>query len=425
MPARVAAWLSTPVSRRRCILAWCLATCLFVAIAQAEGATTINSIQVDGPALAMAHGEWSCGFAASATPPMYQLLDAGVAAVTRPGAGVPFPKCSPRTTQAQMLQAVSVWDLSRTRAYQTLHFVAFAAWLVLLAGFVQLLRSAGKGRSRLEAIGVLLLGIAPEVVYCVTQSFHPEELLSLGLVLCAFAAVFRARWAWGGLLLGFAITAHLVGILAVPVLLVVAPKRARWSVAGLTAAGIAVVCVPVLVLSHGTALDEMLTNGVTDERSTWLVAMHLPHSVLTAIARGAPVALSLVLALVVRRKVGDAIATPWVAVSLLAAAAMLRIFFDIALYGYYLAWATVALLCLDLLRGRLRFLVLAWIAESAALYRRMPNSYHLSWTQVALQLLVTVTGLLLVAGPLREILDGTPSPGAEPRPSAETANAPA
>jgi len=40
--------------------------------------------------------------------------------------------------------------------------------------------------------------------------------------------------------------------------------------------------------------------------------------------------------------------------AMLAFAVLMRLLFDVALYGYYLAWAAVALLALDLLAGRLR-----------------------------------------------------------------------
>jgi len=415
--ARAAAWLARPVSGVACAVAWCLATLLFVGLTFAwTGALTERDANlVDVPAASIAHGQWHCGFEVSNTPPLYPLLVAGYASALHVGAGTPFPLPFPHESCLDVSWQQENW-LSDSHAAGRLLPASLLVWPVLLAGFVGLLRASKRGRTRLEIVGVCLLGLIPQLGYCFSMWFHPAEILALGLGLASLALVFSNRWALGGVAAGLAVAAHQLGLLVVLVLLLVAPRPAYRRLVPACALTILVVCLPVIVLSKGGAISGMVFNGVTELHFGSLVSsLPLRGFMLAVLSRGSPFVGTLVAGLLLRRSLGTKVTSPHVAVTLLVLASMLRLTFEVAMFGYYLAWAAVTLLALDLVVGRLRLVTLGWIVGSAIIFPPVPPvNYPFSQLHpVPAQAVVVFTGLALVLVELRSFLrnQAVPDPG--------------
>jgi len=361
---------------------------------------------VGGPTVSIAHGEWRCGFEGANTPPLYPLLAAGYATATDPGHGTPFPAVGARESCSHASDELANW-LAVTQADKQLVDAGLLVWPVLLAGFVGLLRAAKRGRTNLEVVGVCVLGLTPQVGYCLNVYFHPGEVLALGLGLAAIALALTDRWALGGATAGLSLSAHQLGLLVVLVLLLIAPRVAYRRLVPACVLTVLVVCLPVAVLTQGGAISGMVFDGITTLHSGSLVSgLGFRGFPLAAVSRGIPLAGTIALGLLFRRSLGSATACAVVAMTLLAWGSLLRLTFEVAIFANYLAWSAVALLALDLVAGRLRAITLGWIAGTAILYAPFPSSFY-PFSQdhpAAAQTLMVVTGLGLVVVQVRGLL---------------------
>jgi len=403
------------------VVAWLVATLLFVGMVLVWNGRleSGDSGEVDPAAAAIAHGELTCGFVDSLAPPLYELVAAGYASALNLGSSEPYP--SPRAGKPvncqQMQAATEIWAHNTHEERQLLN-AGYLVWPVLLAGFVALLRAAKLGRSRLEVVGVCLLGLAPQVSYCLNEHFHPDELLALGLGLAAFACTFKDRWALAGIFAGLGLVSHQVGILAAVVLFVVGPRTVRVRFAVAVAVVVLAICLPIIALSNGGELHGIFFSGVIGKSPSLVseISGNLRGLPLVALSRVVPLVLTILFGLAIRRRIGDAIGTPFIAMAMLAFAVLMRLLFDVALYGYYLAWAAVALLALDLLAGRLRAGTVAWIIGTALIYPTLPTVDAFSQVHpVIAQCAVVLSGLALAVTPLRHLArSGTDTPAVQP-----------
>ncbi len=177
--------------------------------------------------------------------------------------GLVTPCRFPRSTQWELAARTGtrrcIAGRSAARALSPTLNVGYASWVVLLAGFVGLLRAAGRGRTRWEAFGALLLAVVPIVWMPLLFEYHPQDLVALGLGLGGTACVLRGQWLWAGLLVGLAITSQQFGLLVLVPLVIVAPGRNRWRLLVASAVAIALVSVPFLLATSGRAIHAVLT----------------------------------------------------------------------------------------------------------------------------------------------------------------------
>ncbi|MGP8007464.1 MAG: hypothetical protein ACLP2J_10575 [Acidimicrobiales bacterium] len=200
---RPAPGLSSPISPVDCAGGWMVATILFVvslgvwvAIVGLPTDTAESTI----PAVAIAHGEWRCAYprnADSSSPPLYPVVAAGVMAGTGLGEEG-FPPAPFGSDCGRSSRALSHWYSSS----RDILLIGLLGWPLLLAGFIIVLRAAGRGRNRWESLGACLIACTPPLALALVQDFHPEDLFAITLILGAAAAAIRGRWLAAGVLIG-------------------------------------------------------------------------------------------------------------------------------------------------------------------------------------------------------------------------------
>ena len=378
--------LTKPLSGWLCLTSWILASAIFVGlVALFGGPTPDDASQSFYSTWAIAHGALACSYPpassasfslnlipAPSTPPLWPFLSGGLAALFGIGHAVPFP------TQHAMGEncllgytKMAQWSTVSGSLSSTLD-LGYAAWFALLAGFVALLRAAGRGHTRWEAFGALFLAVVPIVWMPLLYEFHPQDFVALGLGLAGTACGIRGRWLWAGVFLGLAITSQQFGVLFLIPLAVVAPRMDRVRL--LVASGVAVVVIsaPILVASSGRAIHSVLVGtGDSTTLGGTVLSKLLSHpsgyvtartTPLVVTSRLGPIVVALVLAWWAHRRLGPRATEPVPLVSLVATSLSMRLVFEEGLFGYKFLCLAVLLIVLDILRGRLRGRLVAWIA---------------------------------------------------------------
>jgi hypothetical protein len=196
------------------------------------------------------------------------------------------------------------------------------------------------------------------------QFFHPQDVVAMGLMLGSLACVLRGRWGWAGVLLGLALTAQQFPWLALAPLMVVAPTSRRFRLGGGAIVAAAIVDIPLIVVTSGRALGPALFGSGSSPASvggTLLWELHLQGASLVAFSRVMPIVLAMVLASWAVRRLGAGMLEPVPLISLIATALAFRLVFEVDLWGYYFFATSVSLLVLSVIRGRVRWYLLAWL----------------------------------------------------------------
>ena len=255
--------------------------------------------------------------------------------------------------------AINRWSLASRALSPTLN-IGYAAWVVLLGGFIGLLRAAGRGRTRWEAFGALLLAVVPVIWMPLLFEYHPQDLVALGFGLGGTACVLRGKWWWAGLLMGLAMTSQQLGLLVLVPLAIVAPGRSRWRLLLAWAGAIALVSVPFLIATSGRAIHAIVT-GTGDSEThggtvLWNLFSHPNPFVSTPTGplvsfRVGPILASVAVAWWAVRRLGRRMLEPIPLVSLVATCLSMRLVFEVDLFGYYFLALAVMLVALDILQG--------------------------------------------------------------------------
>jgi uncharacterized membrane protein len=197
------------------------------------------------------------------------------------------------------------------------------------------------------------------------QFFHPQDVMAMGLMLGSVACVVRGRWGWAGLLLGLALTSQQFPWLSLAPLLVIAPANRRFRLAAGTIMAVAIVDLPLIVVSAGRAIGPaILGSGGSPSPvgGTLLWEFHLHGASLIAFSRVLPIVASMALAWWATRRLGPGVLEPVPLISLIATALTFRLVFEVNLWGYYFLAITVSLIVLSVVSGRIRLYLLAWLA---------------------------------------------------------------
>ena len=403
-------WLDSPLSGWWCAVGWLAATAVFVGAVQLLGGPTSGDAGYSsGSTWAIAHGQWTCAFPSSATSiaPLYPIISGGVAAALRIGHSVPFPSgaaLAPHCSRAS--NAFVSWS-TRAHALPDTIRIGYLGWVALLGGVVAFLRASGRGRRGWEPATLMALACLPLVWLPVQNFFHPQDLLAVGLALAAMACARRDAWVGAGVLLGLALLSQQLAVLVAVPLLVVAPVHRRVSFALAALAAALVVTVPLLITNASRAARDVLlgTGDNPYDDGTFVALLHLRGAPLVFATRLAPLALSLLLSTLVVRRVGRAAAMEAdLLVSLVALSLSMRLVFEASLYGYYFMPFAVALVLLDVVRGRVRAAVVVWLAVTSLAYIVGPTTaqsvfWRVSWGHWVQQVLpptvLVLAGLLI------------------------------
>lgn len=251
--------------------------------------------------------------------------------------------------------------------YRSQGLLGVAAWLVLAAGSLSLLR-ASRLSSRLRETALLgFLIVLPAASSAIVQLYHPEDMACLGLSLGALSAALRSKWVLAGGLFGFALlTKQFAVLVMLPVLLCVVPRGRRM--AGFL--GGTVVCLvlgiaPFLLESPTATLENLSGIGHAGAvvGTTVVSLLGVRGTALSIIARGAPVALAAVVCIWIRRVEPD-LRDPARVVGLVLVCLSGRLVFESVVFPYYLLAASAVIFCSDLIAHHLPYRSLTWCAAA-------------------------------------------------------------
>jgi Glycosyltransferase family 87 len=358
------AWLDAPLSGWSCVLGWCAATAVFLLFIDALGGfSATDSYESVYTTWALANGHAACAFphGFNVTAPLYPLLSAGGVALEHVGRGTPFPAVTPGHCNTAFI-AIDAWSHRTDALVRTLQ-VGLLAWLAFQSGAIALLRAIGRGRCRWEPATLLLLACLPPVWSCLQSTFHPEDLLALGLALWALACALRRSWGWAGALVGLAVlTQQYALLIAVPLFFIAPPlRRAPYALAASAMVGL--VALPLVIVTSGSAAHAIfLGTGASHGIGGALVSqLHLHGWRVVLVSRVVPLVVSGAVAWWAARRLGSRVRAPVVMLSLVAFSLALRLVFEQQLFEYYFMALSVVLVLLDVAQGRLRAWLVAWL----------------------------------------------------------------
>ena len=370
---RLSIWLLQPLSTSSCVVGWCLATLLFIGlIALLGGPASNDSYETVLSTWAVQHGRLACAFPLgdTVTAPLYPLVSGGFAALEHIGHGVPFPSSGALGPDChRAFLAINTWSLRANAENQTIR-IGYLSWFVLMAGVVALLRSIGRGRCGWEPATLVIVACLPPVWLCVEGTFHPEDLVAMGLALFAVALARRSTWAWAGVVVALAVLSQQFALLVAAPLLVLAPRGNRLAYAGAAAGTISAAVLALSAFTAGDAAHSVLfgtgTTGGIGGTLLWELDLH--GAPLLLCSRISPLVLSLLLAWWVVRRLGPLSLEPVTLLSLVGLSLSLRLAFEQQLFGYYFMALSVALVLLDVAGGRLRATLVGWLATVSMVY---------------------------------------------------------
>jgi len=379
---------------------------LFVGIVELMGGpATGDADVVDVSTWPIAHGQLACAFPKNriVIAPLYPFVSGVLSAAARIGHAVPFPSraaLGPDCVDAY--SAFTDWAWKAGALSDTL-LVGYVGWLALAAGAVALLRASGRGRCGWEPATLLLLACLPPVWMCLENFFHPQDLLAMGLALGAVACARRSWWLGAGVLIALATLSQQYALLVATPLLVVAPGDRRWRFAGAAAVTLALAVVTLFVVSSFTAVTAVLIGSANSAlSSTVLTALHLHGGARVFVSRFVPLEIALVLAWWATDRLGPDVLEPVPLLSLLGVSLGLRLVFEVNMWGYYYMALAVVLVLLDVVGGRIRASLAAWLGAVSVVYLVGPTTSRAVWNAVgwggdARQLLVPLVVVLAVA----------------------------
>ena len=338
------------------------------------------------PATAISHGD--LGAAARQTlvpnPPGYPLLTAPFVIALRPWIGSPrWCDDKPIPTLLQHVGETyfrSILGPCTARHgndhgkpypiwYRSQALLAILAWVVLAAGAAVFMRSIGAGGRVAEVLVVAAMAAVPAASDAIAQTFHPQDLVSVGLVCGGVAQALRRRWVLVGVAFGVAFLCKQFAVLPLLGVLAAAPRwrdRARVVVpaGAIVAAGVVpfYVAAPVATVRAMTAV---YVAGVTLVKTPTVVGvLSIGEQSKLEIARDAPIVAAALLVVWARRRAGSRLLAPAPLVGLSLACLAARLVFEISLLNYYFLAVAVALVLLDLTCRRVPVWSVLWIVAT-------------------------------------------------------------
>jgi Glycosyltransferase family 87 len=397
------AWLDREMNPRSVALAVVASMALFVGVVLFLGGPTQGDVAESAYSTwAIAHGDFACSYPGAqvghfptiaepfaSTAPLYPLLAGGLSALIRIGHHVPFPPASRMGHGcARADEAILKWSIRSSAIGPTLN-LSYASGILAILGAAFLLSATPQWRRGRSAVALALIGLSPALLMTFLDTFHPQDVLAMGLVLAAGGATLRGRPLLTGALLGLAITSQQFALLALAPLIVAAEPRHRRSVLGATAVAVALIGLPLVIVTSGRALGPVIAGSsrvtagganALAHGGTILFATGVHGAAVFIVSRLVPLAATAGLSLYVARRWGSRPVPPGDLLSLVAACLGARLVFEVNLFGYYFMAVGVALVAADAVAGRLRPTVLGWLALTAGAFNLVPWGFFSNWT---------------------------------------------
>jgi len=300
--------------------------------------------------------------------------------------------------------------------YRSQAILALSAWLVLELGAVALLRSSGRGRSAAELALVVCLAVLPAASDTIVQSFHPQDLMSVGFSCAALSQALRRRWVVVGALFGLAFLCKQFALLPLVAVLAAAPRWTDRARVLIPAAGVAALGVLPFYVADPVDTVHALTAvyaqgaGVTIS-PTVLGMLDIAEAPKLELARDTPILASAVLALWAWWRARPRLLEPAPLVGLALACLATRLVFEVSILEYYFLAVGAFLLLLDFVLGRPPIWSVGWIVATRyglTSFDAGPHTWLTAAVFLALSLVPLAQGLLQVAAAAR------PAPPASP-----------
>jgi len=425
-------WLDRPLSGWSCAFGWLIALMVFVALTTLFGGlTNLDALLSTYSSWFIAHGNFACAYPPGSsveialTAPLYTLASGGLSFLFGVGHGAPFPAQSVLGSRClTWLGPIRHWSTHTNALTPTLRF-GYLGWLVLMFGVVMVLRASRRGKTGWEPLTLIFVACTPPVFMCLQYLFHPQDLLAMGLILCAVASVLRERWILAGVFMSLALTSQQFSVLVLAALLVLAPNAARFKMAAATVVTWIVIVLPLALVTSGRALRVALVGsglaGSQYRSITW--ELHLTGSAAVDVWRLIPIVTCTSLAYWTFRRLGRAALDPVPLMALVATSLSLRLVFEEGLYGYYFMAVAVSLVILDVLRRRFRIEFIGWLALIVLVFDPFPWGHDpltYSAPMWIWQVLLVAPAVWLSLSPLLEAIrctthrtnaGGDPTPG--------------
>jgi hypothetical protein len=388
---RVYAWLNAPLRTSWRLIGWIAATIVFVTLIHLLGGPTEDDVSVSAySSWAVAHGHLACMYSPpsnhyfppiaspySMIAPLYPLISGAILAITHAGSPAAFPAASQLGSHcSHALVAMFNWSATTDVIVPTIN-VAYLMWLPLMIGAIFLIRASGRGRNRWEPLLLLGLALLTPVLECLVTYFHPQDVLAISLALCSLAFVLRRQWIWSGVMLGLAFTSQSFVLLIAAVLVVVVPGKDRIRFALASVATVVLIVAPLALITSGRAFKwsvigtgSVAPKGIAGD--TLMREIGRDPNLLLGLARTLPVIGALLLALWAKKRLGEAALDAVPLLSIAATALALRLVFEVSLWGYYFAASVVLILINDVIQGRVRGHLMAFLALFTLVYNPVP-----------------------------------------------------
>jgi hypothetical protein len=408
-------WFTRPLAAWACVLGWCVATGAFVACVAVPGGPAVgDAFELIYPTWAFSHGQLVCMYPphplsiSTFAAPVYPIIAGSIGFVANVGGSVPFPSGTALGHScAKAVTAMVGWSQRGNAVWPTIR-TGYVVWLFLMVGVILLLRATGRGRSGWEPTTLLIVACLPPVWFCVEMYAHPQDVVAMGFALAAMACALRSHWIGAGILIAVAILTQQFTLLVAIPLFVVAPTARRIPFVLSAVAAAAVISVPLIAVTSGAATRPIFAgsgaSGGVGGTVMWEFHVRGGASLLLA-SRLPPLVLSLALAWYVVRRLGPAALQPAVLISLVAVSLSFRLVFEDNIFSYYYMALAVTLVILDVVRGRIRQTLVAWVAMITLVYTEPTIIvWRQSWDQDArrwIPVIIMVVGLLLI---VRDVL---------------------
>ena len=407
-------WFTRPLAGWWTLAGWFVATGVFVAWVAIPGGPAVgDAYEIIYPIWATSHGQFACMYPPhpsailSFASPVLPLIAGAVVFVARIGHTVPFPTGAALGNNCgNTVNAMVGWSIKTNAVFPTL-WSGCVSWLVLMAGLIALLRASGRGRTGWEPTALVIVASLPPVWMCIEMYAHPQDLVAMGFCLAATGCALRCRWIAAGVLIALGVLAQPFAFLVAIPLFVVAPAARKLPfVIGAVVTAV-IIDLPLFVVTSGSAAHTIFLGSGNSVQSggSVLWEIHLPHTVLTQISRIAPLVACLVVAWLVQRRLGSAVLAPLALTSLVAVSLSLRLVFEDNFYSYYFMALAVMLIVVDVIQGRIRQTVVAWLAMASLIYTEPTLIvWRHSWDQSArhwIPAIVMIVALLLI---VRDVL---------------------
>ncbi len=403
-------WFTRPLATWACVVGWCIATGAFVACVLVPGGPAVgDAFEFIYPSWAFSHGQLVCMYPPHTeniptfVAPVYPLIVGSVGFITRVASSAPFPSGTALGHNCGRAVVAMIHWSQRGGAVEPTLRTGYLTWLFLMVGMIMLLRASGRGRSGWEPTALIIVACLPPVWLCVEMYAHPQDIVAMGFSLAAMACALRRRWVAAGVLIALAfLTQQYALLVAIPLFFVaLASRRFRFATAAV--ATTVVIALPLWVLTSGAATRPIFAgsgaNGGIGGTVIWEFHVRMGAALVLG-SRLPPLLLALALAWYVVRRLGSSALQPAVLISLVAVCLSFRLVFEDNIFSYYYMAIAVALVILDVVRGRIRETLVAWVAMVLLVYTEpVVYVWRQTWDQDArrwIPIVIMVVGLLLI-----------------------------